>query len=126
MKNLIILTLILFTLVCSCQSLQAVNINRESSMAILANISSNSGNQAFEISREAGVAILASVSSNSGNQSEINSNMTRNQTNQTHTSFSINETAANLWSWGKVPNGYVLNKNGTLTKLGDQEWKPSI
>ena len=102
MKNHKISTLILFTLVSGCQSLQAVNIDRESSMAILANISSNSGNQ-----------------------SEINSNITINQT-QMHTNISINETAANLWSWGKIPMGYGLNKNGTLTKLGDQEWKPSI
>jgi hypothetical protein len=126
MKNLIISTLILFTLVCSCQSLQVVNISRESSAAILANVSSNSGHQAININRESSVAILANFSSNSGNQSEINSNITRNQTNQTHTNISINKAAANLWSWGKIPMGYGLNKNGTLIELGDQEWKPSI
>lgn len=105
MKNLIISTLILFALACSCQSRQTVNISQENVMAILANVSSNSGNQL-----------------------EINSNTTENQTNQTHTNISINNAATktNLWSWGKIPMGYGLDKNGTLTKLADQEWKPSI
>jgi hypothetical protein len=103
MKIFIISALILFTLACSCQSLQSVNISRESGMAIIANLSSNSVNQ-----------------------SDTSSNITQNQTNQTHTNISTDDAATGLWNWGKIPMGYELNKNGSLTKLADQEWKPSI
>lgn len=103
MKNLIISTLILYTLVCSCTSLQAVNISRESGMAILAN-----------------------VSDNSGNQSGSNFNITENTIILGRINISIDNASANLWNWGKIPMGYELNKNGTLTELADQEWKPGI
>lgn len=103
MKIFIISALILLMLACSCQSLESINISQESGMAILDNISSNSGNQ-----------------------SDTNSNLTENQTNRTHTNISTDNATTNLWSWGKIPMGYELEKNGTLTKLNDQEWKPSI
>jgi hypothetical protein len=101
MRNLIIPALILLALVYGCQSLEVINISQESGMSILANITP------------------APV-----NQSEVNA--TLNQTNQTQTNNSANYAASGLWSWGKVPIGYELNKNGSLTKLADQEWKPSI
>jgi hypothetical protein len=101
MRNLIISALILFALACSSQSLEAIKISQESGMAILANFTGNSANQ-----------------------SDMNATITQNQTNQTNSSN--NGTATGLWSWGKIPVGYELNKNGRLTKLADEQWKPSI
>ena len=103
MKNLIISVLILFALACICQSMESINISRESGMSILANFSSDSVNQ-----------------------SEIKVNATQNQTNQKQTNISTDHASSGLWSWGKIPIGYELNKNGSLIKLADQDWKPSI
>jgi hypothetical protein len=102
MRNLIISALILLALACSSQSLEAIEINQESGMTILANFTNN----------------LA-------NQSE-NATITQNQTNQTQTNSRVNNATTGLWSWGKIPIGYELDKNGTLTKLADEQWKPSI
>jgi hypothetical protein len=71
------------------------------------------------------MTILANFTSTSANQSE-NATITQNQTNQTQTNNSTNDATTGLWSWGKIPIGYELNKNGSLTKLADQQWKPSI
>ncbi|MCX6678619.1 MAG: hypothetical protein NTU95_11855 [Methanothrix sp.] len=98
MRNLIISALILFALACSCQSLDAIKINQESGMTILANIT----------------PIPANQSENATTQ------------NQTKENGSNNDAATGLWSWGKIPIGYELNKNGSLTKLADEQWKPSI
>jgi hypothetical protein len=103
MRRFIISALILFALACSSQSLEAIEINQESGMTILANFTSNSANQ-----------------------SDMNATITQNQTNQTQTDGSNNNAPANLWSWGKIPIGYELNKNGTLTRLDDEQWKPGI
>jgi hypothetical protein len=100
MRKLIISALILFALACSCQSLEAIKINQESGMTILANFTNNSANQ-----------------------SDINATITQNQTKA---NSSNNDATTGLWSWGKIPIGYELNKNGTLTKLADEQWKPSI
>ena len=102
MRYLIISALILFALACSSQSLEAIKINQESGMTILANFTNNSANQSE------------------------NATITQNQTNQTETNSSNNNAPTSLWSWGKIPIGYELNKNGTLTKLADEQWKPSI
>ena len=98
MKTLIISILILFMLVCGCQSLQTVDTGKDRGMAILESITGNSGNQ-------------------SNDQSNASANSTRNQTRQI---------GSDLWSWGKIPIGYELEKNGTLTRLTDEEWKPSL
>jgi len=103
MKNLIISALILFALACSCQSLEAIKINQESGMTLLANFTNNSANQ-----------------------SDMNATLIQNQTNQTQTNSRANDAATGLWGWGKIPIGYELNKNGSLTKLADEQWKPSI
>ena len=103
MKNLIVSALILFALACSCQSLEVIKINQESGMTILANFTNNSANQ-----------------------SDTNATITQNQTIQTQANSSNNDTATGLWSWGKIPFGYELNKNGSLIKLADEQWKPSI
>ncbi len=102
MRYLIISALILLALACSSQSQEAIKINQESGMTILANFTS------YPV-----------------NQSE-NATITQNQTNQTETNSSKNNAPTSLWSWGKIPIGYELNKNGTLTKLADEQWKPSI
>ena len=102
MRNLIISALILLALVCNSQSLEAIKISQESGMTILANFSSHSTNQSE------------------------NATLPQNQTNQTETNNSNNDAATGLWSWGKIPLGYELNKNGSLTKMGDEQWKPSI
>lgn len=99
MRNLIISALILFALACSCQSLEAIKINQESGMTLLANFTNNSANQSE------------------------NATITQNQTKA---NSSNNDTATGLWNWGKIPLGYELNKNGSLTKLADEQWKPSI
>ncbi|MCX6674111.1 MAG: hypothetical protein NTY37_10085 [Methanothrix sp.] len=99
MRNVIISALILFALACSCQSLEAIKINQESGMTILANFTSNSANQSE------------------------NATITQNQTKA---NGSNNDAATGLWSWGKIPLGYELNRNGSLTKLADEQWKPSI
>jgi len=103
MRNLIISALILLALACSSQSLEAIKIDQESGMTILANFTNNSANQ-----------------------SNMNATITQNQTNQTQTNSRANDATTGLWSWGKIPIGYELNKNGTLTKLADEQWKPSI
>ncbi len=103
MRNLIISSLIILGLVCSSQSLETIMISQESGMTILANFTNNSANQ-----------------------SDINATINQTQTNQTPTNSRADDAATSLWSWGKIPIGYELNKNGTLTKLGDEQWKPSI
>ena len=102
MRNLIISALVLFALAFSSQSLEAIKINQESGMTILANFTSDSANQSE------------------------NATITQNQTNQTETNSSNNIVPTSLWSWGKIPIGYELNNNGSLTKLTDEQWKPSI
>lgn len=101
MRNLMIPALILFALAYSCQSLEPIKISQESGMSILANITPAPANQ-----------------------SEINA--TQNQTNQTGNNSSTDFAASGLWSWGKIPEGYELNENGSLIKMADEEWKPSI
>lgn len=101
MRNLMIPALILLALAYSCQSLEPIKISQESGMSILANITPAPANQ-----------------------SEINA--TLNQTNQTRNNSSTDFAASGLWSWGKIPEGYELNENGSLIKMADEEWKPSI
>lgn len=101
MRNLIVSAVIFFALAYGCQSLEPIKISQES-----------------------GMSILASITPAPANQSETNA--TLNQTNQTKGNNSANYAASGLWSWGKIPVGYELNENGTITKMADQEWKPSI
>jgi len=103
MRKLIISVLIFFALVYNCQSLEVIKISRESSMTILANFTSNFANQL-----------------------DTNATITQNQTSRTQTNSSNNDAATGLWSWGKIPEGYELDKNGSLTKLADGQWRPSI
>ena len=70
------------------------------------------------------MAILASLNAYSSDLLALQNNSTQNQTNQTG-NFS-KDAAGGLWSWGKIPIGYEVNKNGNLIKLADQVWNPSI
>jgi hypothetical protein len=103
MRYLIISSLIILALACSSQSLEAVMISQENGMTILANFTNNSANQ-----------------------SDLNATINETANNQTSTDSSANNAKTNLWGWGKVPIGYELDKNGTLIRLADEEWKPSI
>ena len=104
MRRILIVMWIFFAVVSSSQSEDPVQINRDSGMAILANLTGSS----FDLSAA---------------QRSIPQNQT-NQTNQTgNASLSADE---GLWSWGKIPIGYELSDDGTLVNLAEQEWAPSI
>ena len=103
MRNLIISSLIILALACSSQSLEAIMISQENGMTILANFTNNSANQ-----------------------SDMNATINETANNQTQSNSRASEAKTSLWDWGKVPIGYELDKNGTLTKLADEQWKPSI
>jgi len=105
MRNIIISALALIALTCCCCSLEPISISQDS-----------------------GISILANVTSNPDNLSETNSSINQSQSNQmaTESSDQSGSSKSDLWSWGTIPAGYELNKNGTLTKLTDEEWKPSI
>jgi hypothetical protein len=79
---------------------------------------------AVSISQESGMSILANLSANSSNSSALQNNSLQNQTDQT--SDLGKDSAGGLWSWGKIPIGYELSKNGSLVKMADQQWNPSI
>jgi hypothetical protein len=75
------------------------------------------------ISQESGMSILANFSDNASNQSSLQNSSLQNQTNQ---SRDLRKDSGDLWSWGKIPIGYEVDKNGSLVKLADQQWNPSI
>jgi hypothetical protein len=103
MRNLIISSLIILALACSSQSLAVVMISQENGMTILANFTNNSANQ-----------------------SDMNATINETANNQTPANSRPSDAKSSLWDWGKIPIGYELNKNGTLTKVADEQWKPSI
>jgi hypothetical protein len=103
MRYLIVSSLIILALACSSQSLEAIMISQENGMTILANFTNSSANQ-----------------------SDLNATINETANNQTSTDSSANNAKTSLWGWGKIPIGYELDKNGTLIKLADEEWKPSI
>jgi hypothetical protein len=78
---------------------------------------------AVNISQENGMSILANFSDNASNQSALQNSSLQNQTNQ---SSDVRKDSGDLWGWGKIPIGYEVDKNGTLVKLADQQWNPSI
>ena len=103
MRNLIISSLIILALACIAQSLGAVMISQENGMEILANFTDGSANQ-----------------------SDINATINETADNQTETASRAVDAKSGLWGWGKIPMGYELDKNGTLNRVVDEEWKPSI
>jgi hypothetical protein len=101
MRNFIISVLILTAIALNCQAQNTVNISQESGMSILANFSDNASNQS------------ALQNSSLQNQTDLTLGPGKNA-------------AGGLWSWGKIPIGYDVDKNGSLVKLADQQWNPSI
>jgi len=101
MRNLFISGLILFNLVLNCQSVEPIHIGRDN-----------------------GMTILEKLTINSSDQSDNNATSALNQTNPT--SKSSLDAAKGLWGWGNTPIGYALNKSGSLIRLANQEWVPSI
>lgn len=103
MRNLLISSLIILALAASTQSLGAIMISQENGMTILANFTSNSANQ-----------------------SDSNDTINETADNQTQESRTATNSKSGLWGWGKIPIGYEIDKNGTLNRVADEEWKPSI
>lgn len=97
-----------------------------SSLIILALVASIQSLGAIMISQENGMTILANFTSNSANQSDTNTTINETADNQTQANETATNAKSGLWSWGKIPMGYVMDKNGTLNRMIDEEWKPSI
>ena len=97
-----------------------------SSLIILALAASIQSLGAIMISQENGMTILANFTSNSTNQSDANTTINETVDNQTQSSETAKNAKSGLWSWGKIPMGYVMDKNGTLNRMVDEQWKPSI
>lgn len=97
-----------------------------SSLIILALVASIQSLGAIMISQENGMTILANFTSNSANQSDTNTTINETADNQTQANGTATNAKSGLWSWGKIPIGYELDKNGTLNRMVDEEWKPSI
>jgi|WetSurMetagenome_2_1015567.scaffolds.fasta_scaffold00626_2 hypothetical protein len=97
-----------------------------SSLIILALAASAQPLEAIMISQENGIAILANFTSSSANQSNMNTTINETASNQTDANGTDSGAKSNLWGWGKIPMGYVMDKNGTLNRVADEEWKPSI
>jgi hypothetical protein len=97
-------------------------------LALIAFISCCSSLEPISISQDSGMSILANVTGVQGNSSGINDSINQSLNNQTATESNVQSSSSksDLWSWGDIPEGYVLNKNGTLTKLANEEWAPSI
>jgi hypothetical protein len=86
-------------------NLLALSLNCE----VTAPVQLSGGNGQTILSQIAGPAQTNSTSENSGQTNNIS-------------------TKTNLWNWGNVPIGYVLNKSGILTQLSNNygDWTPSI
>jgi hypothetical protein len=97
-----------------------------SSLTILALAASTQSLGAIMISQENGMEILANFTSSSANQSDMNTTINETADNQTQANTMGSGANSGLWNWGKIPMGYVMNKNGTLNRVADEEWKPSI
>ena len=110
MRSLIILFIVLITLTGICHSLEPIVISQERGLAVLANLSDVSANQSGQNATVVNLSDQVLSNQNQDNQNEIR----------------LNQTSTGLWSWGKIPVGYELNENGTLTRLTGDEWKPSI
>ena len=110
MKMFVILFSALISLTGICISLEPIVISQDRGMAVLASLSDVPDNQSGQN------ATVVNLS---------NQNLTdQNLSNQNDSRF--NQTAAGLWCCGKIPEGYELNENGTLTRLTSDQWKPSI
>lgn len=97
-----------------------------SSLIILALAASTQPLGAIMISQENGMTILANFTSSSANQSDMNTTINETADNKTQANSMGSSAKPGLWDWGKIPMGYVMDKNGTLNRVADEEWNPSI
>lgn len=100
MRGYIFSAFVLIALACTCHSLEPIVISQDRGMAVLAGFSD--------------------VPENQSDQNTTHLNLTNQNESRS------NQTSAGLWNWGKIPIGYELNENGTLTRLADDRWTPSI
>jgi len=110
MKMLIILFLALIALTGLCHSLEPIVISQERGLEVLASLSDVPANQSGQ---DATVVNLSSQNLTDQNLSSQDGGR-------------FNQTPSGLWSWGKIPVGYELSENGTLTRLTSDQWTPSI
>ena len=97
MKNFVIYGLVLFLLALNCMAVSPVQLTGSSGRAVLNIIGVNNSSQAAE-------ALAGNASNLTGNNS-----------------------LENLWDWGKIPEGYSLDKSGKLVENPVvAEWQPSI
>ena len=97
MKNLVIYGLVFFLLVLNCMAVSPVQLTGSSGKAVLDSLGVNNSSQAS-----------GALPGNTSNLTGINS-------------------LENLWSWGKIPEGYSLNEFGKLVEnTTEAEWRPSI
>ena len=97
MKNLVIYGLVLFLLALNCMALSPVQLTGSSGKAVLNSLGVNNSSQASG-------ALAGNASNLTGNNS-----------------------LESLWSWGKIPEGYSINKFGKLVEnTTEAEWRPSI
>ncbi|MDD4650730.1 MAG: hypothetical protein PHQ34_00720 [Methanothrix sp.] len=97
-----------------------------SSLIILALAASTQSLGAIMISQENGMEILANFTNSSANQSYMNTTINETADNQTQANTMGSGDKSGLWNWGKIPMGYSMDKNGTLNRMANEEWKPSI
>jgi hypothetical protein len=73
-----------------------------------------------QLTGSSGKAVLNSLGVN--NSSQASGALVGNTSNLTG-----NNSLGDLWSWGKIPVGYSINKFGKLVENStDTEWEPSI
>jgi hypothetical protein len=97
MKNLVIYSLVLFLLALNCMAVSPVQLTGSSGKAVLNSLGVNNSSQASG-------ALAGNASNLTGNNS-----------------------LGDLWSWGKIPVGYSINKFGKLVEnTTEAEWRPSI
>jgi len=97
MKNLVIYGLVLFLLALNCMAVSPVQLTGSSGKAVLDSLGVNNSSQATG-------ALPGNASNLTGNNS-----------------------LESIWSWGKIPEGYTLNKFGKLVEnTTEAEWRPSI
>ena len=73
-----------------------------------------------QLTGSSGKAILNSLCVN--NSSQVAEALAGNTSNLTG-----NNSLESIWSWGKIPEGYTLNKFGKLVEnTTEAEWRPSI
>ena len=97
MKNLVLYGLVSFLLALNCRAVSPVQHTGGSGKAVLDSLGVNNSSQANGVL--------------DGNASNLTGN----------------NSLENLWSWGKISEGYSLNKFGKLVEnTTETEWRPSI